>query len=151
MMRITVRSRHWLVVLALAACVALAAAGGATSKTGKPDTPTSAKIDALRDAALRIARENGEPAPSAGSVVQTNRKALTAMFGAELPFEEAVYAVVLHGQFTSTRPRPYGKPAPTGTVLTLAFDASTLQMKDFMLSRTAPDLSKLGTVAPLGL
>ncbi len=46
--------------------------------------------------------------------------------------------------------RPRGQPAPTGTSLVLLFDAQTGQLLGISISGVPPDLSALGTPAPLG-
>jgi len=46
------------------------------------------------------------------------------------------------GTFTATHHR-YGQPAPRGTVLTVTFDAATMEVTDVGYDTVAPDLTKI--------
>ena len=61
-----------------------------------------------------------------------------------------VLVVVMRGTFVAARAsRPYGVPAPRGSVITLILDASTGNIGMFGLNDSAPDLSSLGAVETL--
>ncbi len=114
---------------------------------GPPDPTTLSK---LHEVASKIAETYGDKQPSNGRALGTTRRALAGVVGSDLPIDDAVFVVVMHGKFTSSGPRPYGTEAPTGTVLTVAFDPSTLEVTDLMLTPSEPDLAQLGTLVPLG-
>lgn len=152
MMRITPSRRlNRVAVGAVIAAAAVGIAGVAISHSAgtPPEKPDPATIAALRQSALEIAKTNGEASPFGGKLVKTNRQAFVGLAGGEVPFNDEVFAVELHGNFTSNRSHPPGLPAPTGSVLTLTFDASTLELRDFVLSRAALDLARLGELIPL--
>jgi hypothetical protein len=109
---VVTRISQAVLVLVLAVPVSGCQGGGGSSspraaeEVGRTDATTLA---ALGEAALGEAKRYGDESPSDARVVQTTRKALTELVaGGQLPFEDPVFAVVLHGDFTSTGPRPHG-------------------------------------------
>jgi hypothetical protein len=137
----------------LSVVVAIAAvSAGIALSAGKqaPGPPTGATLDAIRSTALRVAAEEGDANPTNGTAVTTSRSALANLTDGSSPGDDkTVIGVVLHGTFTSSGPHPAGSSAPKGSVLTLAIDASTNQVLDLTISRTAPDLTQLGPTARL--
>jgi hypothetical protein len=65
--------------------------------------------------------------------------------------DQPSYVIVLQGDFVSDAPRPYGAPAPTGTVLTLVLDPATGGVTDFGVRYSTPDLTALGPGVDLGV
>lgn len=142
--------------LVVAAVVAIVVAALATAGSGIGQAPPmlappgGAAIATLRVEAVEVAMRYGEAAPTDGRALSTTRRDLGRIFTSDVPFDDPVYAVVLQGRFTSTGPRPYGTDAPTGRVLTIAFDMSTLSVTDVVMTSGEPDLSPLGESVPLG-
>jgi hypothetical protein len=127
------------------------------SETGTgPGPPIPADvIPQLTSLALVLARRCAENSPATFTAAATTHvQALHLLFGGTrgLPgnLETPVYVVVMTGRFTGYR-HPYGVPAPTGSVLTLVFDADMLSLLDLSLgdSDNAAPLSRLGPVTTL--
>lgn len=138
-------------IVAVGLVGALGVAGSAVSQSSPTlDPPDAVTVVSLREAAVKIAATYGESSPSDGRAVTTTRRELAQTVASEVPADDPVFAVVLHGKFVSPGPRPYGTEAPTGAVLTLAFDVSTLSVTDLMLTPDEPDLARLGEMVPLG-
>lgn len=152
-MTLSLKSKWTLLIsmFVITLAVALVIARGAESQyppsVAPPDAPTLA---ALREAAGKVANTYGEEQPSNGRAVGTTRRALGELVATDVPFDDTVYVVVLHGKFTSSQPRPHGADAPTGRVLTVAFDPSTLEVADLLLTPAEPDVARLGDVVSLG-
>lgn len=67
-----------------------------------------------------------------------------AISGAQLDEHDPVFVVqVTGGQFTALR-HPPNQPAPSGNVLTVTYDAKTLQVLDVGLDEVAPAIERLG-------
>ena len=81
----------------------------------------------------------------------TNAAALSADdAGAQAATDQPVYYIVIHGHFVAySAPRPYGSPAPQGTVITLGIDASTGDETSFSVMTHDPNDAALGTPTSL--
>lgn len=128
----------------------------------QPTGPLLSDAD-VHSLALREAVRAGDSNPSAVLAVDTTltnaERAVepqavipeTATGGAANFEHSAVSLVVLHGNFTLFAARvPRGRPAPTGTVLSLAVDAHTGAVDMRSIQTSDPSgLSALGTVRSL--
>ncbi|SRR5258708_3614082 len=127
--------------------------------------PTGPKLalSQVRAEVIAIAGDAGEQTPSnmvvaSGSLSSAmealdgpNASGPSAPTGGEGRWlASTVYVVDLHGQFALTdAPVPRGRSAPTGTVLSLVFDAHTGGLEGRVLGDSPPDLSSVGVVQPL--
>jgi len=121
-------------------------------------------IAQVQETALRIAAGNGEADPSGmeevestvGTVAHVTEPDGTGPMIADpetgKPWSETqVYAVTMRGQFTYEGPVPPGRPAPTGTSLTVMINARTGALVSEALSDSAPNMHAISsTVTPLG-
>jgi hypothetical protein len=112
---------------------------------------TAPQIQAI---VVDLASRNGENSPTEIRAVRTTRGTANALI---LPGETVgdqshdVYAIALNGHFTGyLASRPPGAPAPTGTVMTMAIDATTGQLLDWGIQNTRPDLSSAGALMNIG-
>jgi hypothetical protein len=99
----------------------------------------------LRQVAHGIAKRAGVETPaSMVAVAAPDHQAAAAVISGALIADHApVYIVQMTGgTFTATR-HPRGQPAPHGNVLTITFDAATLQVTDVGYDSVAPDLTKI--------
>ncbi len=139
------------------ASLALALTGGgkkhqrhnATHQTA-PGPPSPALLASIKTLAFHIAAISGEPSPTNAVIVPSTRIAANEVAnGAELTDDSPVYVVSMQGHFTALD-APYGQKPPTGTVLTLTINPTTMEVLDVTISQTVPDLGKLGPVQSLG-
>lgn len=142
-------------LLALIGVAALAGCGGA-HRSGVAPTPSKATARLFAQAVLRQAREWGDPRPTSVVVIPTTeRRALRIQYGlshTSATPETPAYLVVAHGHFVANdAPRPPGAASPTGTILTLTFDAKTSRSLGVGLLRKAHPLSRAGEPEPLAL
>jgi len=99
----------------------------------------------LRQVAHGIAKRAGieSPASMVAVAAPDHQAAEAVVSGALIDDHAPVYVVQMTGgTFTATR-HPHGRPAPSGTVLTVTFDAATLQVTDIGYDSVAPDLTKI--------
>jgi len=145
-------------ILILGCAIALAAvfayaAGNARSTPTAPtvDLPRSAEVARYRANALAFAAANGETRPADANIVGSRREfANVALFGSEVDSDQEVFVVRLHGHFVGYQASvPPGQPLPTGSVLTLVFDANTHGLTDWALQKREVELQRLGTPQPL--
>lgn len=154
------RRRTWVLLgVTVAAGAALAvlltvprSAGSAAARSAIP----SSAISRLTATALKIARFNGDKAPTSIEAVETTRaRALrTATPGDTVPqgAQRQVYLVVMTGKFTAYGASPpAGAALPTGSYLSVTLDPRTFRGMDFGLSDHAPpvSLASLGPVTML--
>jgi hypothetical protein len=144
--------RKWLVTVAttglsVALGVILASSSATASPNGSVSRPrlTEPQIVGLAMAAANGAGDRGP------TLIQhsegTREKANLIDSGDIVPGEQWSYLIAERGHFVlNDAPRPFGAPAPRGSVLTLIVDATTHQVTDTGLSNRYPDLAKLGPV-----
>ena len=126
--------------------------GSCAAFSGQPQPSSSTKPDLL-SVARDTARSFGESAPNSITTVSSSRAAaLRAVAPGDTVNENGgAYVITMHGTFAGDAiPRPRGGAAPTGTVLSLVVDATSMQVTDYALGTTAPKLAALGTVSRLG-
>lgn len=121
--------------------------------------PPAARATLLRDA-KRVAKAESEPHPSDIRATLTTRGAtLRLQRGATAPaceqsrqcMDTQIYVVAMRGRFIcNTCSPPRGRHAPTGRVLTLEIEESTMFVFGFDLSNKYPQLQSLGAVVRLG-
>lgn len=149
--------RKHLVLIIVGSAVAAVSVGVAMAVTrhehhalaaGAPEPPSPAKIAALKAAALEIASSAGDNHPSSMDVVPSTRRAINAAdTGAMVNTDQGVYVVSMMGRFRATNvPVKPGSPAPTGTVLTLVYDAASNDLLDLSIGMVKPSLRSLGPV-----
>jgi len=120
-------------------------------KAGAP--PDALALQAIHDVAIAMSSMNGESSPSGGVVYSSSRKVVESVLsGAVVDTDQPVFAVVLHGNFVGHMAKtPLGIP-PTGHVLTIDFDAATLEITDWGITPAEPaGLTTLGQPTNLGL
>jgi hypothetical protein len=115
--------------------------------------PDPLALAAMRDVALEMSSQNGDAHPYDGEVFSSTRNlAETVISGDTVNTDQPVYAVVFHGNFVGYLASvPAGAQLPTGHVMTIVFDAQTLEVTDWGLVDRAPATAKLGAGNPLGL
>ena len=123
---------------------------------GSP-VPASA-VGRLTLIADNVVQANGGLPPVSISVVVTTRgQALSSAAPGHWvagDMQAVVYLMTMEGQFVAKRAhRPQRAKAPTGTHLSIVFDAETFARMDFGLSRNPPpvDSASLGPVTYLNL
>ena len=102
---------------------------------------------------VRVAHLNGEDRPTDAQVVLTSRRAAVRLTGDDVCCDTPVYFVQMHGHFLCTaRSTPGGDiPQPTGTVIRLTLEATSLRGLDFNISNVSLDLEPLGRVERVSL
>lgn len=114
---------------------------------------TAAVRSNLRARALFFAQRAGAAAPARMVAVAAadHQAAETEISGAVVDDHVPVYVVQMSGAtFTATR-HPPGVPAPTGHVLTVTFDAATMNVLDVGYDELAPNLARIDAVEPVDL
>jgi hypothetical protein len=116
-------------------------------------TPDPLALAAMRDVALEMSSLNGDAHPYGGEVFSSTRNfAETVISGDTVNTDQPVYVLVFHGSFVGYLASvPAGAQLPTGHVMTIVFDAQTLEVTDWGLVDQAPATVKLGAGSPLGL
>ena len=107
----------------------------------------------MRDVTIRMSSLNGVANPSAGVVFSSLHKlAQTVLTGATVMDDQPVFSVVLHGNFIGYLAHTPTGVIPTGSVMTITFDASTLEVTDWSMQHVAPTaLASLGIGTALGV
>ena len=122
----------------------------AVAQTGLADPSVRAK---LRTMALQASSADGVPSPKTiEAVASADHQAAEKIVSGEIIYDHApVYVVeVMGGTFTyNTASIPAGAAAPSGSVLTLTFDAQSFRVTDSGLTDSAPDLTQIGPVVNL--
>lgn len=142
--------------------VTLVAAGCASSHKrsshvqsthGAAPAPTPTQMHVFARAIEEKATEWGDPRPTRALVVPTTqRRALLIGSGGGSAPATPAYLVVAYGHFVAGDvPIPRGAKAPTGTVLTMTFDAKTNRFLDEGLLHRAGPLTRVGQPEPLPL
>ncbi len=113
--------------------------------------PSASEAESLRAAAVRFAAANGDSDPSQIRLGASTRRALVALdSGVEICDDRPAYIVTLRGRFTAHRAHPPpGRAIPTGTVLTIIFDAATGRITDWGVGTEEPALERLAAVKDL--
>src|SRR5579872_145141 len=134
----------------LLALVSVVACGGssppAAPQTGLADPNVRSQ---LRSLALQASSGAGVPSPTAILAVSSpDHQAAEKVVSGDIVEDHApVYVVeVTGGVFTDNQASgPPGAPPPQGSALTLTVNAQTLQVVDFGIEPTAPDLAQIGS------
>ncbi len=132
------------VVLAGVAVTGCAADPDASGIAARPLTSVAVRGN-LRQAAHGIAKRAGVESPTTMLAVAAadHQAAEAALSGAVIDDHAPVYIVQMTGgTFTALR-HPRGAPAPHGDVLTVTFDATTMQVTDIGYDSIAPDLKQI--------
>src|SRR5262245_31555624 len=118
---------------------------GVQTRVGAPFPPDPQELTYLREMALRVAADTGDPHPTSGRVwASTRGPANMLVAGDRVDTDQPTYVLVVEGEFVAANaPRPRGAPAPTGTVLTFVVDPSTGEVLDFGVRNSTPDLTAL--------
>lgn len=113
--------------------------------------PTAAELTKVREFALGMAADAGDPSPTSIRVVPTTRHAANAIdTGATVNSDEDVFMVTMTGDFVlKNAGGPSTGFAPRGTVFTFTYDLSRDLMLDQSLGPIMPNLSQLGEVISL--
>jgi len=158
--------RRRVLILALVLIAAAAGAAGVIAAANSPQRSVSVQTRAratfppdpeelayLREVALRVAAETGDPHPTGGRVwASTRARANMLLSGDRVDTDQPTYMLVVEGDFVADNaPGPAGAPAPTGSVLTLVLDPSIGGVLDFGVLNSVPDLTALGPGADLGI
>lgn len=116
-----------------------------SAKRAAPPAPTAAD---LKKAALVVAGQYGEQAPTSIETVTTTRKAAQRAVGAgTVESDQATYLVEMKGSFVGRAPS--GVQLPRGNTMTVTVDAKTGEVTDTSLGADRQDLKKLGSVKAL--
>jgi hypothetical protein len=144
--------RKWLVTVAttgvaVAVGVILASSSATASPNASVSRPRLTERQIIQ-VAMAAANGAGDRAPT---LIQhsegTREKANRIDSGDIVPGQGWSYLIAERGHFVlNDAPRPFGAPAPKGSVLTLIVDAVTHQVTDSGVSNRYPDLAKLGPV-----
>lgn len=130
-----------------AAVSAFLAASPISATAATRPIPTTANA-ALTKAALGAAQNNGDPAPTSIKAVATThaRALLAATPGDTITYgtRQAVYLVIMTGEFTYHGPIPAGAHVPRGSYLALVFNAASLALEDLGLSFRPPPVALRG-------
>lgn len=123
-----------------------------SSAGGPPMPPSRSNLDYLLSTSLNGARMSGDAAPHPVFLFGTTLAQWTSVTsGAEHDADKDVYVMVLHGQFVGNfASQPHRTRIPTGRVLTLIYDAGTLETLGWSLADSDVDYTKLGAT-PLEL
>jgi hypothetical protein len=128
-----------------------AALRGRTLKAGAAPDPLA--LAAMRDVARSMASFNADAHPYSGQVFSSTRKfAETVISGDTVNTDQPAFVVVFHGNFLGyLASPPPGARLPTGHVMTIVFDAQTLEVTDWGLVDQTPATARLGAASPLSL
>jgi len=148
---------RWLWILVLSAMSCSRADPPAETSTAISARPSGLAVaetrSELRARALLLANRAGVATPLRMVAVAAadHQAAEAAISGAVLDDHAPVYVVQMSGA-TFTAPRhPPGVEAPTGSVLTVTFDAKTMDVLDVGYDGEAPDLGRVDSFEPVDL
>jgi len=139
---------------ALLAVTAVLLTSSPSSARARRLIPAAVRAE-IRTAALTIARQSGDSAPTSIKAVETThgRALLTATPGDVVSHGagQTVYLVVMTGHFTYRGPVPPHARVPTGTYLAIVLSPRSLALEDLGLSfkRPATPLTSDGPVVNL--
>jgi hypothetical protein len=104
-------------------------------------TPPEWLVQEARDMAVA----NQDPSPTSAQWVLTNAQAAAPAVGltSDQATEDAVYLVVLEGEFTGLAKGPSGADPPVGTTLVFTLDPATQQVLDWGITSDEIDVSGL--------
>jgi hypothetical protein len=107
----------------------------------------------MRDVAIELASLNGEARPANGAVFSSTRSAVErAISDSAVNTDQPAFVAVVHGRFTAYEASvPPGSPLPTGSIMTITFDANTLEVTDWGIIPSVVNTAGLGTSTALGL
>lgn len=143
-----------LVKLLLVGVVGVGVASCADDSSDRSDSSPGGVVRPVTDATVRanleetaraLAKRAGVESPvSMVAVAAADHQAAEAVVsGAILDDHAPVYVVQMTGGTFTSDHHPYGGPAPHGDILTVTFDAATLQVTDVGYDSIAPDLTKI--------
>jgi hypothetical protein len=122
---------------ALASCGSDASSDDATADLSQP-TVRVQLADASRALATQL--EVAHPATMMAVATSDHSAAEAAISGAVLNEHDPVYVVQMTGGTFKALHHPQGQDFPTGTVLTVTYDAKTMRITDVGFDTVAPDL-----------
>lgn len=109
------------------------------------DAPDPGALAAIRDVTIRMASLNGVASPSGGLVFSSSHKlAQMVLSGDTVTDDGPVFSVVVRGDLVGYMAHTATGALPSGSVMTITFDANTLEVTDWSLLRTMPSLTLLG-------
>jgi hypothetical protein len=112
-----------------------------------PQAPIALTPEVIGQMADHAASTFGDPSGGdAVSVVSSYRTLVNALFGAAVEDDSPVVALQIHGQFVAPATPASAHSPVVGTTLTLVVDSRRLQIADWALTTSIPDLSTLGHV-----
>jgi hypothetical protein len=105
----------------------------------------------LKDIALQVATNNGDPQPTNIRYVNSTRKAAAKFLdNSTVDSDDASYVVIMHGNFIDKNAFTLGAKVPTGNTLSLIIRASDEVVTDFILNNQSYSaLDQLGSVSEL--
>jgi len=123
------------------------AVGGANRVVDPPD---ASELATLRRETIEFAARNGEPSPTKLRLVTGTRRQVVAalMGGSIVDSDQDVFAVAMEGDFVgyaASRSPRHPEP-PTGRYMLIVYDATTLKIWDWSLTR---EPAPIGVLAPL--
>lgn len=123
---------------------------GRTLAAGTAPDPLA--LIAMRDTALEMASLNGDARPHDGQVFSSTRNfAEQVISGDTVNTDQPAYVAIFRGNFVGYLASvPPGGHFPTGHVMTIVFDARTLEVTDWGLVDRVPPTAALGASSSLG-
>jgi hypothetical protein len=106
----------------------------------------------LKDVALQVASNLGDPLPTTIRYVKSSRQAAaTFLDNSRVDSDDVSYVVIMQGNFTDEKAfMPPGAKAPTGNTLSLTIRASDGAVTDLVLNNQPyNDLSQLGLITDI--
>jgi len=117
------------------------------------DAPDPGALAAMRDVAISMSSLNGVGTPTAGLVLSADHELVqSTLTGDKVLDDLPVFAVVIHGNFIGYMAHTPTGVVPTGPILTITFDANTLEITDWSIQHLfAGSLTSLGISTSLGI
>ncbi len=134
----------------LSALVIAVGVGFGVSYRGHTESAVAASV--LKSKMLDVSAALGDPTPTSIVYVQTRRKAANAALSGDIvDTDQRVDVILATGNFDASAWGPPGRKGPPidGKILSLVIDDATGGILDTGLSKSKPDLSRLGPVQPL--
>lgn len=117
------------------------------------DAPDPGALSAMRAATTAMASLNGVATPTNGVVFSSTHDLAETILTKDTVMDSLpVFAVVIHGNFIDYQAHTPTGVIPTGSIMTVVFDANTLAITDWSLQQMIPgNLTSLGISTSLGI